>query len=64
MNKILVTRGAGFIGSHLVDVLVERGHEVVIYDNFEPQVHKTEPEYLNRNVELIRACIKSRNTWT
>ncbi|HMT09992.1 MAG TPA: NAD-dependent epimerase/dehydratase family protein [Ignavibacteria bacterium] len=30
--KILVTGGAGFIGSHVVDVLMEQGHEVVIYD--------------------------------
>jgi len=62
MSKVLVTGGAGFIGSHLVDSLVERGHEVVIYDNFEPQVHKTEPEYLNRNAELIRADIRDRDT--
>lgn len=32
--KTLVTGGAGFIGSHLVDLLVESGHEVVIVDNF------------------------------
>lgn len=31
--KILVTGGAGFIGSHLVDRLVQEGHRVVIYDN-------------------------------
>ena len=31
--KVLVTGGAGFIGSHLVDRLVEEGHQVVIVDN-------------------------------
>ena len=37
--RILVTGGAGFIGSHLVDDLVGRGHEVVALDNLDPQVH-------------------------
>lgn len=32
--KALVTGGAGFIGSHIVDELVHRGHDVVVYDNF------------------------------
>jgi dTDP-L-rhamnose 4-epimerase len=62
MSNVLVTGGAGFIGSHLVDVLRERGHSVVIYDNFEPQVHKVEPNYLNENAELIRADMRDRDT--
>ena len=37
--KVLVTGGAGFVGSHLVDVLVARGHETVVLDNLDPQVH-------------------------
>lgn len=37
-QKILVTGGAGFIGSFIVDSLVKEGHDVVILDNLEPQV--------------------------
>jgi dTDP-L-rhamnose 4-epimerase len=38
-KRILVTGGAGFIGSHFVDSLVERGHAVSVLDNLDPQVH-------------------------
>lgn len=47
MSSVLVTGGAGFLGSHLVDDLVRRDHQVDVIDSLEPQVHRTKPTYLN-----------------
>ena len=49
MGKILVTGGCGFIGSHIVDKLVEMGHEVIVFDNEssgnEPHYNKSSKRY-------------------
>lgn len=55
--RILVTGGAGFIGSHVVDRLVERGERVVVLDNLDPQVHgegATRPAHIAAHVAAGR----------
>lgn len=58
--RVTVIGGAGFIGSHLVDALVERGHQVRVVDSLDPQVHPTglPPSFLNPAAEFVRQDIR------
>jgi dTDP-L-rhamnose 4-epimerase len=65
--RVLVTGGAGFIGSHVVDALVARGDDVTILDNLEPQVHGPErapPAHVNRAAELVIGDVRDAATVT
>ena len=57
--NILVTGGAGFIGSHLVDALLARGHRVRVLDSLVPQVHGqvSQPTYLRPEAEFIQGDV-------
>jgi dTDP-L-rhamnose 4-epimerase len=59
--KILITGGAGFIGSHLADDLLKAGYEVRILDLLVPQVHgnhSAPPDYLAKDAEFIRGDVR------
>lgn len=59
--RVLVTGGAGFIGSHLVDQLTELGYSVIIVDCLDPQIHPhgNKPDYLNDKAHFVKADIRT-----
>jgi dTDP-L-rhamnose 4-epimerase len=62
-KRALVTGGAGLIGSHLVDLLVNEGWQVRALDNLEPQTHRRgEPAWINKNAEFVHGDLRDRNT--
>jgi dTDP-L-rhamnose 4-epimerase len=61
--RVLITGGAGFIGSHLADRLLAEGHEVRALDSLDPQVHRDgeTPGYLDPAVELHVGDVRDRD---
>jgi len=63
MNKILITGGAGFIGSHLCDELIGKGYSVRVLDSLIAQVHGADaerPAYLHPDVELVVGDVRDK----
>ena len=60
--KVLVTGGAGFIGSHVVDLLLEKDYEVVVFDKLVKQVHgNAGPQYVPDEVQFIWGDVQDRD---
>ena len=62
--RVLVTGGAGFIGSHTVDALLARGHDVRVFDGFVEPVHAAgRPSALPRGVEVLTGDVRDKHQW-
>ncbi len=63
-TNVLVTGGAGFIGSHLVDALVNRGYRVRILDNLSSLVHAgKKPPWLNPHADFLCGDVREKQSW-
>lgn len=63
--KVLVTGGAGFIGSYIVDELVKKGYDVVVFDNLDRQVHLSGelPDYFNKKAKFIKGDVRDYDSF-
>jgi len=65
LKRALVTGGAGLIGSHVVDLLINKGWTVRVLDNLEPQTHRRgKPAWINPKAEFIQGDLRDRDMVT
>ena len=67
-KNVLISGGAGFIGSNLTARLLEKGYQVTILDNLSPQIHKDEKgtelfQKLKDNIHFIRGDVRNKKDW-
>ncbi|MCU1397712.1 MAG: NAD-dependent epimerase/dehydratase family protein [Acidimicrobiales bacterium] len=62
-TRVLVTGGAGFIGSSIVDQLVARSVDVVVLDNLSPAAHARRPDYLNPSTHYVWGDVRDATAW-
>lgn len=70
MKNVLISGGAGFIGSNLALSLISKGYEVTVLDNLSPQIHGNDPEKtstlynsIKGKVHFIKGTVTSREDW-
>ena len=61
--RAVVTGGAGFIGSHIVDELIGLGHEVVVVDDLDPAAHRGVPDGLHPDARYVWADVRDGDVW-
>ena len=64
-KRVLITGGAGFIGSHTADALAKKGFQVRILDNLQEEVHRGKwPKYIQRKgYELLQGDVREKSDW-